>query len=234
MINDYVCGEKKMKKLLALSLFVVISACTSTSGAPSTSTISQGIATDTLLPMLTITESVSPTEFLTPTEIILPESTPTLTSIPDEIREAILQAYKVLLFIQVNTNLLEETAAKVNAGELTGFDSFGALVAVMAFIKGVDDFIPQITPPDLIKSYWDQAVFIHKEIKGLGGRWFEKEIDSTIVLEEIQPYLLQIDRIMTDLDNDLASHYGFEAKELQQIREEAIQSVNEVFVTPTP
>ena len=220
-----------MKKAL-LFLLLFLTACSPATAVPLTPTPTSSPVppTATAIPTLTPTATATPE----PTSTSTPEPTSTATPIPAEIKQAVLDAYKIMLFIQIDANMLDDVATKVKSGDLAGFESFGALIVLAALVNAVEEAIPQTTPPELLKPYWDQVLPIHAATKELIAQWYNKEIDSTIVLEEVAPILNQVEQIMSDLDHELASTYGFNAEELNQSREEAIQSMNEIFGTPTP
>lgn len=221
-----------LKKPILVLLVIILTGCSpaTTVALPPTPTSSPVPPTATDIPTLTPTATETPE----PTSTSTPEPTPTATPIPEEIKQAVLDAYKIMLFIQVDASMLDDVATKVKAGDLVGFESFGALIVLAALVNAVEEAIPQTTPPELIKPYWDQVLPIHAATKALIAQWYNKEIDSTIVLEEVAPILDQVEQIMSDLDHELATTYGFDAKELNQFREETIQSMNEIFGTPTP
>jgi hypothetical protein len=212
-----------MKKSVLIFLIILITSCTPLSSSPK--------VTPTNTPIF---PTATPSPSLTPTLTHTPQPTPTLTPIPAEEKEAVIQAYRIMLFIQIGANLLKNTATKVVTGELTGFDSFGAIIALSAFVNAVEEAIPQTKVPSIITSYWDQVLPVHTAIKDILSRWVNKEIDSNIVVKEIDPYLKQIEKIMDSMEKKLASSYGFDAKEMNKTREEAIQSMDAIFSTSTP
>jgi hypothetical protein len=212
-----------MKKYVIVLLIFLLTACSPIS----------------LMPTMTPTNTqVAPTatNTLTPAPTSTPTPTPTLTLIPissDE-KELIIQAYKVMLFIQIDSNMLDQTATKIKAGELTGLNSFVALITLAAMVNAVDEAIPQTKVPDIISPFWEQALPVQSATKDLVSRWVNKEIDSTVVLEEVAPLLEKIEKTMVNLDQELEFNYGFDAQEMKKARQDAIDSMNEIFATATP
>lgn len=177
---------------------------------------------------------IIPTMSPAPTHTTTPIPSPTILPISTVEKEAILQSYKVLLFIQIDVNMLEQIATKVNSGELTGFDSFGSIFTLAALVKAVDEAIPQTTVPEIMKPNWDQAISIHDTSKDLIYKWVNDEIISTDVLEKTPSLLKKIDKIMDNIEKELESSYGFDAQELNKTREDAIKSMDDIFATSTP
>ena len=218
-----------MKKLVLAFLVILLTACSPSSSMPVVTPTQTQVP-----PSATPTLTATPTHTPTPTSTATPSPTPTLVPISTEEQGLILQAYKIMLFIQLDANMLDQVATKVNAGELTGFNSLGGLIALAAVINAVDEAIPQTTTPEIFSPYWEQALSIHAATKDLTAKWFNKEIDSSVVLDDVAPYLEQIEKIMDDLDKELASSYGFNLQDMKKYREDAIQSFNGIFGTPTP
>lgn len=222
-----------MRNIIIPIIALILSACSvgqATNVLPS-ATI-ESVVTSTSIPISTFT--VMPTETSMPTNT--PELSPTLTptQLPDLLKNEILQAYKILLFVQINANLLKETAIRVNSGELSGFESFGTVVAVASLVNAVDEAIAENTPPKQLQIQWDKALDIHSQTKDILSRWFNKEIDSSVVLTEIEGPVIEIEDILSSVDKELSKMYGFDLDELQKVRDEAIVSINQIFNTPTP
>ena len=136
-----------MKNIVISVLIVIL--LTACSSSPTVS-----IPTETSTPMpptLTASPTFTPTPSATYTITPSPTSTATPTSLPEELRNALFQTYKVMLFTHLDVELLKQVASRVNKKELTGFDSFGALLAVATLINTVDEAIPQTQPPASIK-----------------------------------------------------------------------------------
>lgn len=94
-----------------------------------------------------------PTPEISPTQIqIAPAAaaTPVPEGIPAQPADAILteekdlymQAYKILFLIQMEANMLNDVAIKINSGELTGMNPFGEVLAEAMLVKAVDESIP--------------------------------------------------------------------------------------------
>ncbi|MFC1996971.1 hypothetical protein ACFLXI_05110 [Chloroflexota bacterium] len=157
-----------------------------------------------------------------------------MTPYPEALKNEIFQIYKILLFVQIDANLLKETASRVKSGELEGFESLGVIIAMSALIQALDELIAETTPPDILKSEWDQAIEIHRQTREILKRWWDKEINSTNVLDEISAPLDEIETLMGDIDKELSNNFHFDPAELKQVRDDAIESINVIFETPTP
>ena len=175
-----------------------------------------------------------PTNTQLPTSTYTPEPTLTQTPISQDERDILSQAYKIMLFIYLDLNMLSETANKINSGELSGFDAFGALFSQIALINAVDEAIPVTTVPNAITKDWEDATSIHEVTKEIVSKWWNKEIDSGEVMVQVSSYLDVIDKTMKSVEKDLARMFGGSARDLEKIREDAIQEFYGIFSTPTP
>ena len=160
-----------IQSILVISLF--LSACSPRIVRVTPTMTKAPTETNTPHPTLTITPSITSSPTLTPTFT----ETPTPTKIPEELRNQIIQSYGTMLFIQANLVLLDETAQRVQSGELSGFDTLGAMIAIAAFVNAIDEAIPEIEPPKPFNSYWEDMLTIHKELKSIIRRWFNDEIE---------------------------------------------------------
>ncbi len=73
------------------------------------------------------------------------------TAVPDAVKIQALDTYKLLILIQANANLLDETARRVASGELAGTDSLAAVIVVAALVNAVDEAASEHTPPALLQ-----------------------------------------------------------------------------------
>jgi len=214
-----------MKQFSILFLIIFLTAC---AASPIVPTVTP--TPTVIIPTSTSTRTPIPTRTATPT----PDPTETPIPLTDAERESIQQAYMMMLFFELDANMLQELAEKVQDEELTGTDAWSSLFTLALLVNVVDESFPNVTVPDLFVPFWDKAILIHEATKDLVARWFNDEIESSTVLEEIPPHLKDIEKIMDDLDKALAKEYGFERDELDQYREEAIVNMNEIFATATP
>src|SRR3990172_5518773 len=137
----------------------ILTACSPSSSVMPSTVSAIPSATLALTQAMTLTPSITPSPTLTP----IPTGTPTPTQIPEELRNQIIQSYGIVLFVQATLELLDETAQRVKSGELSGLDSFGALIVIAAFVNAIDEAIPEIDPPPPIDYYWEDILNIHAE-----------------------------------------------------------------------
>jgi cell division septation protein DedD len=104
------------------------------------------VPTSSVTPTATETATLTPTATRTPTATATATPTPSPTPLPDDLREEILQSYGNIVLIQAEAEMLEELAIKVRDGELEGFDSFGSLLVLAAFMQAMDENLPAIEP----------------------------------------------------------------------------------------
>jgi hypothetical protein len=158
-----------------------------------------------------------------------PTAEPTRTPLSSASLEQIEETYKALVLVQATAEVLNETAKRVQSGELEGFESFGALIAVGAVAAAVTEFLPQVSPPDYLVSEVRAARSLNDDVRTLLGRWFDREINSATVLEEMVPLLTEVDSIIQGAEEKLAREAGLSAQSLTQARQDAMAAVSEVF-----
>ena len=140
----------------------------------------------------------------------------------------------MLAFTHLSAELLNETATRVKSGELAGFDTLGALIALAAFVNAVDEGFAEVTPPELLVSSYEDALAVHNQIKDIFARWWDDQIDAAAVLQEMEPVLQAIDQTARTAEEILAREYGQDPDELTRIRQELIDSIPDIFATPEP
>lgn len=175
----------------------------------------------------------SPTSSVTPT----PPATPSLapSPLPDDLSESIKQSYLAIFLIRVDAELVNEAADRTQSGDLTGFDQVGALLAIAAVMEGVDQSLPEITPPEPLQTYWEEARSVHEQTKEILGDWFNDELDSAEVLIRMESVLLTAEGIIENVEETLARDFGFDLEQLTEERQEILESLPEIFEsTSTP
>lgn len=236
----YIAGkEGKMMKRILLSVFMfcILTACSSGGlfqSPTNTPTITPSpSATPTITPTSTSTYTPTPTN--TPTETPTPTATPTITPLPAVVKKQIDSNYITLVFIQSGVELLEETAQRVNSGELEGFEAFGSILVVSVLLDTVDESTTKLKKLDELSEIWPASIDILREAEDILGRWFNKEINSGDVLVEIAPLIEEIDTLLQDAEAILSEKFSVDQDELRQLREETIEDIRAIYdATPTP
>ena len=218
-----------MRKILSIILLVLLTACATgvsvdqpavtEESQPATATV---LVTSTQVPTATITATSAPT------------ATATLIPLSEEELDVLNRVYRILLFIQIDMRMLDEIAVKVQAEELVGVETFGALMVLATVVNELDNAIQMVTPPDLIQPQWDAAMQYQEETKQLIEDWVNEEIDSAGVQVATQEKLDEIDALMENVEMTLSDYYGFDQNEMRLNRESVVESVNEIFATPEP
>lgn len=202
---------------------------------PETTSTALSPASDTPVPTSTATPSNTPppTDTPTPTNTPAPTATstptPTATQLPDELVGQIEQSYKALVLTQAIAEVLNETAVRIQAGEVEGFEAFGYLIAVGAMAKGLDEGFAEITPPEFLDSSIADAAALNLEVRRIISRWLDEEIDSAQVVEEMAPLLASIEETVTSAEEILAGEFDRDPEDLSNIRREAIATVYQIF-----
>lgn len=217
-----------MRLFLLILAFTILAstACTNTASQLPDATVSSN---ETLsdVPSTTTETSQESAEAIEPTSISASSVTVTRTN-PTNMEE-VEQTYKALVMIQAVAEALNETALRVQNGELEGFESLGAIIAVGAMAKGIEDIMPEISPPDYLASELRAARSLNNDVRTLLGRWMDQEIDSSEVLAELTPLLNEIDSTVTDAEEKLAREAGLNTENLTETRREAMESVAQAF-----
>ena len=210
--------DNKPSTFLLTLLICVLSACTQTTGTqPETE---DAPAQSSAIPSATETIA-APTATLTSeaTEVVYTE----------EDYATVLQNYKVFVFSNLSATLLKETAEGVQSDAISGEDGFAVALVVGALTKGADEAFDQSPQADIFIPYWEQMQVANKEVNNLVLRWFEKEIDSSVVLEEAQPVLETYAFILSVIEIQMQEQYGYTADELAALRQQTSDEMRETL-----
>ena len=179
-------------------------------------------------------DSAQITEIFPVTEtIVLPTATPTLE--PTEIAYSeediatVLQNYKVFVFSNLTATLLKETAEGVQSEAIASDDGFAAALVVGALTKAADEAYDQSAQADIFVPHWEEMQAANKEINSLVLRWFDKEIDSTVVLEEVQPIVEAYAFILSVIEIQMQEQYAYSADELAALRQQTSDEMREAL-----
>lgn len=219
-------NEMKMKHTLSIVLILLVTACTPGGNSqPSQSDTSDAVMTPSVLASETLVPTPSAT--FTPT----PTATATLIPLTGEELDMLNQVYRILVFIQVDVSTLEEIAEKVQAGELVGIESLGALMVLATVLNEVDNALQKVTPPQLLREPWQNALQIHEETKQMITDWVNQHEDSTGILTATPQKMAAMEGLMNEVETILSEYYGFDQEEMRRSREAVVESVNEIFST---
>jgi len=181
----------------------------------------------TATPTAAATATRTPTPSLTPTAT--PTATPTPTPLPEELVEAILGAYRRMVLIEANAELLAETAARIKAGELTGLEQVDVLLGLAALIEAIQASLAGYRPPAALRDVWDDMTAVHEQTIDIMWRWVVEEISSAEVLAELEPALALAAGSLAQAEEALATTYGLDAALLAEQRREALEVVGGYF-----
>lgn len=217
-------NEMKMKRTLSILLILLITACTPGGNLhPSQADNMDAVIAPTVLASETLVPTPSAT--FTPA----PTATATLIPLTGEELDRLNQVYRILVFIQVDMSMLEEIAEKVQAGELVGIESLGALMVLATVLNEVDNALQEVSPPELLQEPWETALQIHEETKQMITDWVNQHEDSTSILAATPQKMAAIEDLMNDVETILSEYYGFDQEEMRRSREAVVESVNEIF-----
>ncbi len=219
--------EDSIMKNMALVLVVVlmVAGCRGAPAPDTQATVDRAVqATLTArAPDSVPAPATAPAPTNTPAPSVEPTIAPTATeppaSLTDSSKEEALDTYKLLVAIQAEVNLLDETARRVASGELEGTDSFSSVMAVALIIQAVDEGIAEYAPPAIVKPSWEAAVSIHQTTRSLVTSWFNQEINADAVISEIASPLADIDAVLSD-GRPTGNRSAHQIAELDGLRDE--------------
>ena len=143
--------------------------------------------------------------------------------------DPLLRTYRSLVAIQVNTALVAETVAQVQAGRIDQEEMQVAALALGALTQGVDEGLPGLTPPPELDAQWQAAVAHHEAVKALGARWLLGQVEVAEVSAALGPIQADLERLVSEADAAVAAKYGVSASELTEHRLRLVQAVGGVF-----
>lgn len=186
-------------------------------------------SSETSEPTETATLTSTPTETPTPTASATWTLTPTPTPIPEELRKDILNAYRTMVVIHVNSELLGETADRVQSGELSGIEEAMIILVLSGLIQAVENALPEFVPPEALSVYWANVVAVHEQTQDVMRRWLTQEILSPQVVGEMESVLALAENTLAAAEAGLAQGFGFDSILLTEQRQEVLRFVDELL-----
>jgi hypothetical protein len=182
-------------------------------------------------PRPTATATATPAPTRTPTRTPTPSPTPTATPtpLPEELVAEILGAYRRMALIEVNAELLAETAARIKAGELTGREQADVLLGLAGLIEAIQESLAGYRPPAALRDAWDEMTAVHEQTIDIMWRWVVEEISSAEVIAELEPVLALAAGSLARAEEALAATYGLDAALLAEQRREALEVAEGYF-----
>ncbi|KAA3646217.1 MAG: hypothetical protein DWQ07_08315 [Chloroflexi bacterium] len=162
-------------------------------------------------------------------------STDTPTPEPSEVvyteeeLATVLQNYKVFVFSNLSATLLKETAEGVQSEAISSADGFAVALLVGALTKAADEAYDQSAQADIFVPHWEEMQVANKKINDLVLRWFDKEIDSTEVLDEVQSILETYAFILSVVEIQMQEQYGYTSDQLAALRQQTSDEMGEAL-----
>jgi hypothetical protein len=217
-----------------VAVMILLVACNNSSPAPTAMPTQVPEPSETPTLTQTATPTMTPTATPTPTATATATPVPSPTPLPEDLRDEILQSYGNIVLIQAEAEMLEELAIKVREGELEGFDSFASLLVLAAFMQAMDENLPVVEPIEPLADVWDDMLTVHARSKDLTARWFNEEIESTGVIEELERVLQEADETAARSEQMLIREYGLPEADLEEWRRDTVDELSGIFEsTPT-
>lgn len=200
--------------------------------APPAATSTPTLApTATTPPTATATPTPIPTATWTPSPVATATSTPTTAELDKE--HASL--YLLFVLIQGNAEALHEVARARAAGEIDSFQAGMLRLVIIQLIDTADKAIVKTTPPKGLDHAWELAVATHEDTKAIIKQWFNQEIVSGQVAEELGPVLDRAEDAARSAEQWMVRAFDVTAVELRTMREDYLNDIREILsATPTP
>jgi len=165
--------------------------------------------------------------------------TATNAVLPQAVRDAVMQTYKIMVFAQAAAEMLDETANRLQEGKIDGFQAIGYLLGAGAVTKAVADAESEIEPVPALADAFADTLTQNAQVRDVVSQWFNKDITSKEVLEELPPIQWEYEQILADSEQALEDEYGLDAGEMGDVRRTAIADFVKLFeptatATPTP
>jgi hypothetical protein len=164
-----------------------------------------------------------------PSRTPIPSPSATNTIMPSEIAEAALHSYIVILSIQINAELVDEVARRIQSGELTGYDRYGAMLAVSALIEEVHRLFPEVAAPDPLSEPWNTMLDVHERTREIIRAWFNDEINTGEVLQTIAPIIDEADNVLLETQQIMSDTFEFEPAALTRERSRILDSLPKIL-----
>ena len=176
-----------------------------------------------------LTDTPAPTVTSTPTRM------PSPSPVPEGLRRRALETWEPLALIQMNAEILSETALRIDTGELTGFAASLLPVVLVDVINAVDQETLGVQPVPELEGHWEEMLVVQDRTKDILAGWRDKEIDTVQVIAEAQPLVAEAERILTETERILSEKYGFPEEELTLGRQQRMKELRDSIAgAPTP
>lgn len=162
-----------------------------------------------------------------PTSTPMPP-TPTLAD-PSSIPEDVSKNYLALLTLNITAILLEETAESIQSGDSEGIEAFASLITIAALLDPLGEALDQPPATLVLEKAWEDAKRILEAEISITARWFNDEIDSAIVLEELPGLLDEVNDMLQKAERALADEYNIDRSKFEDFREESMEDLRAEF-----
>ncbi len=194
-------------------------------------------ATNTEAPTAVPSETNTPTLSPSPTFTLTPTITPTSTVTPTETHlalsnqemEEFLYAYRLVVVVQLNTDLLYDTLDQTQKGELDGFQQWALLLVMGALYEAADEAFVEFDPPKFYDTWWNDIIQIQNSDREIAAAWANQEIFADDAIKKVTPLHEEIEKIVIEIENALSHKYHIDSVELAKQRQEIIDSTEELF-----
>jgi hypothetical protein len=136
-----------------------------------------------------------------------------------------------MVSMQVTGELLAETAARAQAGELDDEDTAVAALALGALVQAVDEDVPAVTPPAELAGAWQRAAAAHEAVKSTAGAWLlaTASPDAGSLGAALAPSLAELEAALVEADGVVARTYGMDGPRLTEYREQITRALRRLY-----
>jgi hypothetical protein len=214
-------------KLIRLALPVLFLAACSQPTVTPTATVPAATSLPTAVPA-TATPAITATRAPVVSETLLPPSA-TPEASPARPSDALLRAYRLMISMQVNAVLFNETATRVAAGELDTEDLAVAFVALTALTQAVDEDLPGFVPPAELAEPWETALAAHNEVKSIAGRLTIGLLDAAAARDALAVPITNLETALVSADEAVSTQFGVSGPRLTEYRHQISRAAQRLY-----
>lgn len=123
-----------------------------------------------------------------------------------------------------------ETAQKIQAGEIDGFEAFGELLGVGIMVQAVDEMLVDAEPAEDQTDLLAQMQGDIEALRGILGPWIDDEITSAEVLETIDDVSADTTKTFEQVA-DAAGDDGMTEEQMATLIEEVATAIDDALET---
>lgn len=159
---------------------------------------------------------------------------PSPTAYSEEEIEMIRQAYRGMLFVQIENVLIREVVRGLQSGVYPAQEAYNAVLALSSLIAAVDESLTSSDPPEAFRAYWNEMLEVHANTQSSYNGWFIQDLNGQELLETVEDNILQAEGVLNEAEEQLSSVYDFDAQEITRMRQLYLSELRSAFSAPAP